>query len=161
MQFYQNALEEHEHQTKPTIIHVKEPPIGNKVTLIKERGLFVLETGPAMLRAMACTHAGSGGFTVYDGVPDEHGWFPKETTKIFRKDFKDEQEFMIAQEIERQNQNGRDFYYAQPACMGMWMLDAGCNYGITVENLGASGTSVPIITVTWMSLAHRNKAMGK
>jgi hypothetical protein len=159
---------------KPILIQVPEPTIGNKVVLIKDRGIFVLETGPSSLRAMACTHAGSGGVVIYDGVPDEQGQFegsdakaPEHLDDSIYDDWiqdrwqqdedKVEQYQRLLKAAKREyaiwyeSRNGRPIYYAHPACMGMWMLDAGCRHGITVHNLGSDQSSSPIVTLTWMA----------
>ncbi len=59
----------------PQLIQVREPEIGSKGFLIEKDGLFVLSTGPGLLRGIACTHAGSGMLVVHDGVPTSNGFF--------------------------------------------------------------------------------------
>jgi hypothetical protein len=60
---------------KPLLVQVREPEIGAKGFLIDSLGLFVLESGPGLLRGMACTHAGSGVLLAYDGLPNGTGFF--------------------------------------------------------------------------------------
>jgi len=52
--------------------------MGGKCWLLEAKGLYVLEEGPTLFRTLACTHAGSGGIVLIDGVPDESGRFPDE-----------------------------------------------------------------------------------
>jgi hypothetical protein len=128
-------------------IYVPDPPIGNKVVCLRERGIFVLERGPAIWRGMCCTHAGSGGVIVVDGVPDAEGFFP-EPPKVISTDITDPAELQKAMS-EAWGYNGREIYYAHPACMGMWMLDAGVMHGLTIISFGEVAQSAPVITATW------------
>ncbi len=69
---------DNENRLGPRHIHIPDPPIGNKVHLIMERGMWVLERGPCVWLGMSITHAGSGGVTVHDGIPDHDGFFAPE-----------------------------------------------------------------------------------
>jgi hypothetical protein len=61
-----------------TEIDLPTPPMGAKCFLLEGKGLFLLQRGPCVLRAIACTHAGSGSLIAYDGMPDDEGFFPEE-----------------------------------------------------------------------------------
>ena len=134
---------------KPIRVKLKDPPIGNKMHLIMHHGIYVLEESPCMVRAVACTHAGSGGVIIYDGVPDEHGYFPADTPmSVLVPENPTEEELAAALEL-YYNRNGRPVYYANPAVMGMWMFDGGLMHGFTLVSLSDAQTSAPIITITW------------
>ncbi len=124
----------------PIFIDIEEPLIGAKAVCLRDPGMYVLEAAPVLFRGMACTHAGSGGVAIYDGVPDQDGYFP-ELPELPEGEENDP--------MAKWNRNGRLIYYAHPACMGMWMLDAGCRHGLTIVMQGTEQVS-PIVTLTWM-----------
>ena len=41
-------------------VALPEPRIGSKIYLIEEKGVYVFEEGPSVLRSLACTHIGAG-----------------------------------------------------------------------------------------------------
>lgn len=141
---------------KPKLIRVKKPLIGNKVYLIKERGLFVLEEGACSIRGMACTHAGSGGIVVYDGVPRTDGHFEAPPEELFKVDlYETEEQRAQALKDWEDNRDGREIYYAHPAVMGMWMLDGGCNHGLTIMSSGEHSATPPVLTITWQKFEEK------
>lgn len=114
-------------------INLKQPPIGNKMFCAQQHAYYVLEKGPTTLRALANTHMGSGSIVIYDGVPDENGFFPDNVQKHTLADFE-----------------GRIVFNANPPVMGMWMFDGGLHYGCTLALLpGTAGVS-PCVAITWM-----------
>lgn len=137
----------------PRFLSIAKPPIGNKCFLVKERGMFVLESGPGSIRAMACTHAGSGGIVIYDGIPDKNGMFEDHPPEeLFKVDlYASEEERAKALLSWSQNKNGKEIYYAHPAVLGMWQIDGGCQHGITLISSGELSNAPPIITVVWQS----------
>ena len=136
----------------PIFLNLPRPPIGNKVLLIKERGMFVLERGPAALMCLAVTHAGSGGIVAYDGVPDKHGQFPTPTEELFQVDLYSDETARRQALIDWESQkNGREIYYAMPAVLQCWSLQAGCAHGITILSSGELTCTPPVLTVVWMA----------
>ena len=116
-------------------IDLPKPPIGNKIFLAQQHGVYVLERGPCSWRAMANTHMGNGSITVYDGVPDERGLFPvnEKTLDLIR--------------------NGRPVFNANPPILGMWMFDGGMYHGLTLILPGGHMAGVsPCVTITWAPL---------
>jgi hypothetical protein len=157
-------------QLRPTHVYIDEPPIGNKIFLIKQYGTYVLERSPTMWRSMACTHAGSGaGVTVYDGIPDEDGFFQKDVREIVvlppnptKEDLEaHNNKVKLMQQQELWNYNGREVYFANPACMGMWMFDGGTPRGLTIRVVGAVTATSPYITLTWVKLKEKPPAKDK
>ena len=51
-----------------TRIELPEPIVGGKGWCVEGIGNFLLEEGPGVLRAIACTHTGSSYLTIYDGL---------------------------------------------------------------------------------------------
>jgi len=125
----------------PKRILIETPPFGGKAWLLDSKGLFVLEEGPGMLVTIACTHAGSGSFEVYDGIPDEKGYFPEI----------DED----ATELERAVAPGRIFFRMHPVVMGSWMLNAGFRHGLTMRAVGGHETVAGIATIVWQPMKRR------
>jgi hypothetical protein len=121
---------------KPEDIIIRDPLIGSKCWLLHAKGIFILERGPGALRSICCTHAGAGGIKIYDGIPDENGFFPDEA--------------MQPDDPNYHNRNGRLIYQANPSVMGAWMLDAGVQYGITIEAAGDQPSSNTFATITWL-----------
>jgi hypothetical protein len=160
LEMHQNHAFRHLPAYEPaTFVEIEEPLIGSKIICLRERGKYVLETGPTLFRSMACTHAGSGGVVVYDGVPDNDGFFPERVIAELNFDPNHEptEEEIRTARAAQWNYNGREVYYAHPACMGMWMLDGGCHYGLTIESRGTHENSAPVITVTWQK--HKQKTV--
>lgn len=119
------------------------PPIGGKVYLIQTKGLFIFERGPGTFRTLACTHAGSGGFIGYDGVPDENGIFPDEGMEPSHPGYG--------------QANGRVIYKANPAVMGSWMCDAGFYHGFAIRASGGHRNAPAFGTVVWMPFRQRSR----
>lgn len=119
---------------KVPIYHVDlpRPPIGNKIFCAQSAGFYILEHGTCTWRALANTHQGTGSITVYDGIPDENGYFPKDTKSV---------ELM---------QNGRLIFNANPPILGMWMFDGGMYHGLTLAIEGVLNNISPCCTITWM-----------
>jgi hypothetical protein len=116
-------------------IKLPQPPIGNKIFCTTQQGVFVLEKGPTIWRALANTHVGTGSVNVYDGIPDENGHFPDANIRM------DDPRYATS--------NGRLLFHANPSVMGMWMLDGGCHHGLTVISSGESNVSA-VLTITWL-----------
>lgn len=123
------------------IRHLPSPPMGGKCWLIDRKGLFLLEGGPGTLRTIACTHAGSGSFIAYDGIPGDDGLFPDE--------YMDPANPMWPQ------RNGREIYKANPVVMGSWMLDGGFLHGLTIRAAGGLDTVMAIATIVWVPFKTR------
>jgi hypothetical protein len=117
-------------------INLPTPPIGNKILCVHKHGIYVLEKGPTIWRALANTHVGTGGVAVYDGVPDKNGFFNDVDI--------DEADPAYA------TSNGRLLFYANPSVMGMWMLDGGCLHGLTLITAGDCEAVAPFVTITWL-----------
>jgi hypothetical protein len=116
---------------RPRFITKRTPLIGGKIWCCHEKGLWVLEPGPAVFRTVAVTHNGSGGLTVYDGVPDENGSFP---------DY----------DPEDADSNGSVIFEQPAATLGSWMLDGGCNHGLTVLAAGGTEGAPAFASFVWM-----------
>lgn len=112
---------------------IEDPPIGGKPWLLNEKGVFVLEEGPGMLQVCLITHAGAGELDIYDGVPDEEGFFPDQN--IPQSDPK----YGAA--------NGRRFSSFSPVYMGAWQMNAGFHHGLTIICRG--GDQAPFATFVW------------
>lgn len=111
-------------------VKVKKPPIGGKCKVFKEPGIYVLEECPSVLRVIACTHAVAGGVAIYDGVPDDNGFFSNDES------------------VDEDYKNGRELWIAHPTLMGSWAIDGGTNYGLTIVIDGNNSVS-PFLTVVW------------
>lgn len=124
------------HRFSPVRVELPLPPLGGKCWLLDDKGLFVLEEGPGLLRTIACTHAGAGGVEAIDGVPNQYGFFPGEdedpTTQAWHK------------------RNGRPFYRSTATVMGSWMLDAGFHHGLTIRAMGGHGAACAIASIVWL-----------
>lgn len=118
--------------------------MGSKIFLIEAKGIYVFEEGPAVIRSIACTHIGSGSFAIYDGVPDEGGFFPDEHIRVADPAY--------------QTANGRRIFLFSPQVMGMWSLDGGCNHGLTCVANGGSPRTPVFITVSWIAAGKRPRA---
>lgn len=119
---------------KPEYIDVPLPQIGGKAWLMDRPGIFVLETGEGTMRTLACTHFGAGNIAIYDGIPNDEGYFQDIP--------EDDPAYPM--------RNGRPFYRANPAVLGSWMLDAGFIHGLTIEVTGGHEGISPIGTIVWM-----------
>lgn len=108
-------------------ISVEPPEIGFKGWLINRKGRFLFEEGPATLWAFNCTAAGSGGFAIYDGVPDEQGYFSDPATG-----------------------NGRMVFEGLPATLGAWSLGIQLNHGLYVVAEGGHEAVPSVGTLSWM-----------
>jgi hypothetical protein len=124
-------------------VHVNKPPIGGKAFVIDKKGIFVFERGATLLRTIACTHAGTGGATVYDGIPDDDGFFPDEK--------------LTEDDPNYYNRNGRPLFTMHPSIMGSWALDGGAIHGLTVKADGGTDQVNAVITIVWISLSDVNK----
>lgn len=125
----------------PKIITLDTPPLGGKCWLLEDKGIFVLEQCAGVLRTIACTHAGSGSLAVYDGIPNENGFFPDHEMP------EDHPDFLM--------RNGRPIYRATPVVMGSWMLDAGFFHGLTFVVKGGTESTCAIASVVWMPFIAR------
>ncbi len=140
--------------SKLIVIDLPTPPMGAKCFLLEEKGLYLLQRGPCVLRAIACTHGGSGSVVAIDGIPDENGFFPDrglgDDTPI------------DAMPIDptRAAYNGRAVYRANPAVMGMWQLDAGCLHGLTLRASGGTDSTSVIASIVWMPYNRKPKVAG-
>lgn len=121
---------------RPRRIVLPTPPMGGKCWLLDDKGLFVLEAGPGVLRTIACTHAGAGGVEAIDGVPGDDGFFPGDTLQPSDPGYDD--------------RNGRPFYATTQAVMGSWMLDAGFYHGLTIRAQGGHGATSAIASIVWL-----------
>lgn len=121
-----------------THVELPAPPMGGKCWLLEDKGIYVLERGPGTLRTDACTHAGAGQLIIYDGVPDENGYFGTEE--------------MSESDPGYWSRNGRPIYKANPVVMGSWMLDAGFYHGLTIKATGGERAAA-IASIVWV--AHR------
>ncbi len=122
-------------------IDIPEPKMGAKVYLLETKGTYTFEEGPATLRGICCTHAGSGAITFFDGVPDENGFFPDEGMEESHPLYN--------------QRNGRPVFRANPVIMGMFMLDSGLMHGLTVKVEGGHDATCAILTLTWMKYKQR------
>lgn len=145
---------------KPTIVEIPSPQMGGKVWLLEDKGLFVLERGPGVLRTIACTHAGSGSLMAIDGVPDANGFFPDENMEEPQMPNLNGVEPARAESIMQgylnvrsrfECRNGRPFYRATPIVMGSWMLDGGFTHGLTIRAEGGTISASAIASIVWMS----------
>ena len=122
---------------KPTRIILNTPTIGGKIWLLDRKGMFVLEEGPGMMYTIACTHAGSGSITAYDGIPNEEGFFPDEEIADTDPDYA--------------TCNGRKIFNSNPAMMGSWMTNGGFMHGLTILAGGGMHESVALMaSIVWM-----------
>ena len=119
----------------PTYIEIDTPALGGKTWLLQEKGLFILERGQGSFGTFACTHAGSGGITAYDGIPDENGFFPEFEGEEGSKEW-----WM---------RPGREIYRAMPVVMGSWWINGGFFHGLTIWCHGGRDTEPPIGTLVW------------
>lgn len=127
------------YKPKPQYVELEKPRMGGKIFLIQSKGLYVLEKGPALLRVIACTHAGSGRFVYIDGVPDENGFFSGEN---------------IQPEEEGYNKrNGKEIFKSHPAIMGSFALDAGTTHGLCVLVDGGHDEVNLLLTTVWFATA--------
>jgi len=152
-------------------IQLSTPPIGGKCFLLDSKGIFVLETGPGVLRTIACTHAGAGNIEAIDGVPNDQGFFPDEQMQEpklsdFDHNFLLRQGFILSKETAEDafrtamkkycTRNGRPLYRANPVVMGSWFLDAGFEHGLTVRAAGGHDAASAIASIVFMPQRIRN-----
>lgn len=133
-------------QHKPIFIERPHPPIGGKCWLLQTKGVFCLERGSGTLITIACTHAGSGSIHVIDGIPDENGFFP-DLAEI------DPGEIGLRNTMTE----GFEFYRANPAVMGTWMLNAGFVHGLTIRSVGGNQSVPPVASVVWLPFKKASK----
>lgn len=145
-----------------TYIDLPTPPIGGICWLLREKGIFVLQRGPGVLRTIACTHAGSGALEAIDGVPDERGFFGDQ-------DMPDPTEYLRSGGPQGgpwtggyenackayAQRRGRPLYSASPVVMGSWMLDAGFLHGLTIRAAGGHDSACAIASIVWMPVPQR------
>ena len=136
----------------PERIVVAQPPMGGKAYVTERPGLFVLEVGPGTLITDACTHAGGGGLVLYDGIPDENGYFPVdgEAPLPFQGEegSPDHAVWLRASEAYGKR-HGRELLRQPSAVMGSWMLNAGFHNGLTLDVSGAHSDMYPVATIVW------------
>lgn len=132
-----------------THIELPTPPLGGKCWVLKEKGVFVLERVPGVLRTIACTHAGSGTLEAIDGVPDDGGFFADES--MAEPGAGADVGSMRAYGRRR----GRPLYSANPVVMGSWMLDAGFLHGLTIIARGGHVSAFAIASIVWMPAPQR------
>ena len=118
-------------------VALPEPRIGSKIYLIEEKGVYVFEEGPSVLRSLACTHIGAGSFAIYDGVPDKDGFFPNHEMPVSHPEY--------------QQSNGRRVFVMNPQIMGFWAIDGGCNHGLTCVAGGGMKNTPVFISVSWLA----------
>lgn len=131
-------------------INLPPPVLGSKCFLLEEKGMFILERGPGLLRTIACTHAGCGSLVAIDGVPNEKGFFPEipEGENILD----------LPTDPTKGAYPGRPFYRANPTVMGSWMLDAGFFHGLTILAAGGNDGIAAIASIVWMPYRARTPA---
>jgi hypothetical protein len=144
-------------EAQPAVTHVEvpQPVMGAKAWLLNDKGLFVLERGPGTIITCACTHGGSGGIRIIDGIPDENGFFTNpEDVPV------DEPAFDSPPEVLEKwgKRNGRAFYTALPAVMGSWMLNAGFHNGLTIHAGGGHNSVAAVATFVWQPFRRANVA---
>lgn len=152
-------------RARPIYLDLPLPPLGGKCWVMREKGLFVLEQGPGVLRTIACTHAGSGNLEALDGIPNADGFFvdeqltmPVEPQAI---DFLSPDGYEAASarylaDMKRYAQrDGRPLYSANPVVMGSWMLDAGFIHGLTLRVAGGHEAAAAIASVVWQPFRSR------
>lgn len=135
----------------PTRVLVAQPPMGGKCFVLDGPGIFVLEEGPGTLITDACTHAGAGGLVLYDGVPDERGYFPDADME---KPTEDPTAYATPGDrdlaFERWGKrHGRELLRQPTAVMGSWMLNAGFHNGLTVDVTGGHMELYPVASIVW------------
>jgi hypothetical protein len=119
-------------------ITVPQPEMGSKAWVLDQYGIYILESDTVgVLRGVACTHTGTGSIEIMDGVVDpKTGYFPDE--ELRRKHL--HADYFTC--------NGRRLYQAPGSAMGMWMLNAGFQHGLTISATGMD-VSPPVLTITW------------
>lgn len=144
---------------KPVTIDLPIPTIGAKIWLLQETGLYVLERGSGVIRTDACTHGGAGSISIYDGIPNDQGFFEDrelpehEMAELVRATLRQDPDASAAAARERIAQsakNGRRIYYANPTVMGSWMMDGGFYHGLTIEAPGGHESISPVASIVWM-----------
>ena len=131
-------------------VELSTPPMGGKCFLLDAKGIFILETGPGVLRTIACTHAGAGNIEAIDGVPNDQGFFPDENMREpHRGTYKTDE--MFSDGMKRFcTRNGRSIYRANPIVMGSWFLDAGFEHGLTIRAAGGHESASAIASIVFM-----------
>lgn len=122
-------------------IYIDNPPIGFKGHLMLSRGTYVLERGPGVLQSYTCGHAGSGGYVIIDGIPDEDGFFSEPSEPGERDKW-----------LKDPNRNGKKLVYANPPILASNQMGIGFLHGLTIqiEGLQEGDSASPILTVAWM-----------
>lgn len=116
-------------------VRVKQPVMGCKSFLIEKKGIYVLEEGEGVLRSLAVTYIGSGGFKVFDGLPSASGHDVGQTN--------------IALDTRYRDVSGRRMFFMSPQIIGFWGLDAGFKNGLTIVADGGSASTPVLVTVVW------------
>lgn len=117
-------------------IIIEPPEIGFKGWLINRKGKFLFEEGPTTLWAFNCTAGGSGGFAIYDGVPNEDGYFPHS--------------HLPAPHPSEDRRNGRMVVEGHPATLGAWSLGIQMYHGLYVVAQGGFEGVPTFGTLSWM-----------
>jgi hypothetical protein len=140
-----------------TYIDLPTPLIGGICWLLREKGIFVLQRGPGVLRTIACTHAGSGALEAIDGVPDERGFFGDANLDDPTDRFMDYTSPEVWTDACKQyaQRHGRPLYSASPVVMGSWMLDAGFLHGLTIRAAGGHDAASAIASIVWLPVPQR------
>lgn len=122
-------------------VEVPEPQMGAKSWLIENKGIYVLERGPCVLRSLSCTYIGSGSFLVRDGMPDNFGKFDCDRLDPFSKEYT--------------TANGRKVFLMAPQIIGFWGLDVGLRNGLTIIADGGQEHGPVLVTACWIKLKLR------
>lgn len=137
-------------------IELPDPKIGSKGYLINRKGRFLFEDEPSVLRTLACTGAGAGGFTVYDGIPNQHGFFPQSEQDAYLANGRWKYDKRWSEEDDLRN--GRIIFKANPAILGSWMFDVQAHHGLNVFAEGGNESALTFATVSWMRAKRGNKS---
>ncbi len=106
-------------------VTVPRPPFGASCFMVESKGVYQLSVGEGALLSVSCTHVGSGGVEIYDGVCDASGAMVGEKKAIYK---------------------------ANPQTMGLWLMGAGFAKGVVVRCLGGVLDTPVYLTLSWMEL---------
>ena len=145
---------------KPSHVDLPAPKMGAKIWLLETPGIWVLERCAGVIRTNACTHAGGGSTTIFDGIPTKEGHFDKEKPlpdadlaeyirDICAAEPGTSERAARARVIESAY-NGRPIFHANPSVMGSWMMDGGFYHGLTIVAPGGHELMVPYASIVWM-----------
>lgn len=123
---------------KPVKVNLPTPEMGNKIWLLQQKGVYILEEGPGMLAGISSTYAGGVTLEIYDGIPDADGFFPKPAST-------------------EGAYNGRSIWRSHPLYMGMNQLNGGFHHGLTVI---CDGSVDPTVSITWAAVKSSPKKAG-